>query len=102
MPQYIMQIITAPMWIIKVRRVLKIILSLAVVKINRYCILSPDPHTTLEIAFQVLLILLIGYYLKLVFSLMHLFVLNLKAHTVAIFENSPKKPERGNFIQIHR
>ena len=67
MPQYIMQIITAPVWIIEVRRVLKIILSLAVVKMNRYCILSRDPHTTQEIAFQVLLILLTGYYVKLFF-----------------------------------
>lgn len=67
MPQYIMQIITAPVWIIEVRRVLKITLSFAIVKMNRYCILSPDPHTELKIAFQVLLISLTGYYVKLFF-----------------------------------
>lgn len=67
MPQYIMQVITVPVWIIEVRRVLKITLSFAVVEVNQYCILSPDPHTTLEIAFQVLLILLTGYYVKLLF-----------------------------------
>lgn len=32
---------------------------------NRYCILSSDPHTKMEIAFQVLLIFLTGYYVKL-------------------------------------
>lgn len=67
MPQYIMQIITAPMWIIEVRRVLKITLSFAIVKMNQYCILLSDPHTKTEIAFQVLLILLTGYYVKIFF-----------------------------------
>lgn len=52
------------MWIIEVRRELKITLSFAIVKMNRYCILSPDPQTKMEIAFQVLLILLTGYDVK--------------------------------------
>lgn len=61
------------MWIIEVRRELKITLSFAIVKMNRYCILSPDPHTKMEIAFQVLLILLTGYYVEaFFFFLMHL------------------------------
>ena len=36
------------------------------------------------------------------FFLMHLFLLNLKVYTVAIFENSQRiKPEKGNSIHIH-
>ena len=31
------------------------------------------------------------------FFLMHLFLLNLKVHTVALFENSPKKARKGKF-----
>lgn len=61
--QYIMQIIMAPMWVIEVSKSTKNCTFFCHGENEPICISSPDPHTKMEIAFWVLLILLTQFWI---------------------------------------